>query len=76
MVNPRMNSTKAVAAVQNQQLRTKKTQWFCTLMSHVIKNGTEKLTRAMIIDLNTFCEDVAKGVKEAVELNALLMESI
>jgi hypothetical protein len=30
----------------------------------------------MIIDLNAFCEDVAKGVKEAVELNALLMESV
>jgi hypothetical protein len=43
------------------------------MMGFIVQNG-EKLTSGMVIDLNSFCEDPrAKGIKEAQELNSILL---
>lgn len=67
-----MNSTKALAVIQNQQLRGRKARFFCKMITFIIQSG-EKLTPTMIMDLNSFCVEKAKTVKEAQELNTLLM---
>jgi hypothetical protein len=66
------NSTKALAVIQNQQLRGRKARFFCKMITFIIQSG-EKLTPTMIMDLNSFCVEKAKTVKEAQELNTLLM---
>lgn len=67
------NSTKSLLAVRDNQTMARKARLFCKMMGFVVQNGA-KLTPKMAIDLNSFCEDPrAKSIKEAQELNSILL---
>jgi hypothetical protein len=68
-------STTALSNIQNVQTRLRKARVFCKMMSFVIQSG-EKLTSDIMLDLIGFCEDhKTKGVKEAQELNTILVSA-
>ena len=67
------NSTKTLLAIRDNQAMARKARLFCKMMGFVVQNGAQ-LTPKMTIDLNSFCEDPrAKGIKEAQELNTILL---
>ncbi|KAH0794166.1 CCR4-NOT transcription complex subunit 11 [Histomonas meleagridis] len=68
-------TVNTILGIRDNQTMFRKARMFCKMMGFIIQNN-RPLSTPMVINLNSLCEDNrTKSIKEAQELNTLLLNS-